>query len=80
MRSLSLLIAALMLSGCATSTRHSMPPTRPSRDSALAAPRPPVARPYADDFDAWQVWAIEMLQQYAECAARHSKTVQVWPK
>jgi len=39
-----------------------------------------VERPTADDFDAWQAWAIELLQQYAECAARHAKAVQAWPK
>jgi len=46
----------------------------------LAAPCPAVERPGADDYDAWQVWAIELLRQYAECAARHAKTVQAWPK
>jgi len=38
-----------------------------------------VERPGADDYDAWQAWAIELLRQYAECAARHAKTVQAWP-
>ena len=73
-------IAALTLSACATSTPQSMPPTKASLDSALAAPCPRVERPTADDFDAWQAWAIELLQQYAECAARHAKAVQAWPK
>jgi len=27
----------------------------------------------------WQAWAINLLQQYAECAARHAKAVQAWP-
>jgi len=36
-------------------------------------------RPGADDYDAWQAWAIELLGQYAACAARHAKTVQAWP-
>jgi hypothetical protein len=39
-----------------------------------------VERPGADDYDAWQVWAIGLLHQYAMCAARHAKTVQAWPK
>jgi hypothetical protein len=46
----------------------------------LAAPCPAVERPGADDYDAWQVWSIELLSQYATCAARHAKTVQAWPK
>jgi hypothetical protein len=28
----------------------------------------------------WQAWALGLLRQYAECAARHVKTVQAWPK
>jgi hypothetical protein len=28
----------------------------------------------------WQAWALVLLRQYAECAARHAKTVQAWPK
>jgi hypothetical protein len=80
MRNLCLLVACLMLTACATSTPQSMPPTKASLDSALAAPCPAVERPGADDYDAWQAWAIELLSQYATCAARHSKTVQAWPK
>lgn len=80
MRSLFPLIAALILSGCATSTPRSTPPTKASLDSALAAPCPTIERPRADDYDAWQAWAIDLLKQYAECAARHAKTVQAWPK
>ncbi|MGF6275570.1 hypothetical protein ABIB38_003969 [Massilia sp. UYP11] len=52
----------------------------PPLDSALAAPCPAIARPTADDYDAWQAWAIDLLHQYAECASRHAKTVQAWPK
>jgi len=79
MRNLCLLVACLMLTACATSTQQSKPPTKASLDSALAAPCPAVERPGADDYDAWQAWAIELLRQYAECAARHAKTVQAWP-
>jgi hypothetical protein len=39
-----------------------------------------VERPSTADYDAWQEWAIGLLQQYAACAARHVKTVQAWPK
>jgi hypothetical protein len=80
MTHLPLLVTCLMLTACATSTPQSMPPTKASLDSALAAPCPVVERPGADDYDAWQAWAIQLLRQYAECAARHAKTVQAWPK
>ena len=80
MRAHFLLIAALTLCGCATSIPPSTPPIRPSLDSALAAPCPEVAKPDAPDYDVWQAWAIQLLHQYADCAARHAKTVQAWPK
>jgi len=37
-------------------------------------------KPDAPDYDVWQLWAIDLLRQYADCAARHAKTVQAWPK
>jgi len=46
----------------------------------LSAPCSAVDRLDAGDYNAWQAWAIELLGQYATCAARHAKTVQVWPK
>jgi hypothetical protein len=48
--------------------------------SALTALCPAVERPGADDYGAWQAWAIDLLSLYAQCAARHAKTVQAWPK
>jgi hypothetical protein len=74
-----LMAVCLTLSACVTSTPQSKPPTKAFLDSALAAPCPMVERPGADDYDAWQAWAIELLRRYAECAARHAKTVQAWP-
>ncbi|GAA0412719.1 hypothetical protein GCM10009094_16010 [Massilia aurea] len=74
-----LLAVCLTLSACATSTPQSKPPTKAFLDSALAALCPVVERPAAADYDVWQEWANELLQQYAECAARHAKTVQAWP-
>ena len=79
-RHLSLLIASLLLTACATSTPQSKPPTKASLDSELAVLCPPIERPAAPDYDDWQEWAIGLLHQYAECAARHAKTVQSWPK
>ena len=80
MQNLFRLAALLMLSACATSMPPLAPPTKPSLDSALAAPCPKVGRPDAADYDAWQAWAVNLLGQYADCAARHAKTVQAWPK
>jgi hypothetical protein len=80
MRNLCLLVACLTLTACTTSTPQLKPPTKASLDSALAAPCPAVEHPGADEYDAWQAWVIELLHQYATCAARHAKTVQAWPK
>lgn len=76
---LCLSIVVLMPAGCKTLTPQSTPPTKASLDSALAAPCPAVERPAAADYDVWQAWAIDLLAQYATCAARHAKTVQGWP-
>jgi hypothetical protein len=74
------LVACLTLPRAQPSTPQSKPPTIASLGSALAAPYPAVERPRADDYDAWQQWAIGLLHQYATCAARHAKTAQAWPK
>lgn len=37
-------------------------------------------RQAATEFATIQAWAIELLSQYATCAARHAKTVHAWPK
>jgi hypothetical protein len=36
-------------------------PTTAYLDRALALPRPTIERPGADDYDAWQAWAIDLL-------------------
>lgn len=77
---LGALFLCLTLTACAHSTPPLTPPIRPSLDSALAAPCPAVAKPDAPDYDVWQLWMIDLLHQYADCAARHAKTVQAWPK
>jgi len=43
-------------------------------------PCPEVPKPESPDYDVWQAWALGLLRQYADCAARHTKTVQAWPK
>ena len=78
---LSLLIAALMLSACAASPPLLTPPTRPFLDSGLAAPCRTLKGPETADYDAWLAWMVdEVLPAYADCAIRHARTVEAWPK
>lgn len=83
-RNLCLLIAALMISGCATSepplTLPTRPAARPPLDSRLAEPCPPVPYPEADDYDAWQAWAVGLVGVYADCRARHGAAVEAWSR
>jgi hypothetical protein len=58
----------------------STPPTRPPLDSALAKACPALPKPEAADYDAWQDYTATVIGLYADCAARHRKTVQAWPK
>jgi len=54
----------------------STPPTRPlPLDSAITAPCAEVPKPESPDYDVWQVWAMDPVRQYADCAARHAKTI-----
>lgn len=76
MRRLCLIIAALILSGCAASTPPLMPRTVPPLDSQLAQPCPQLPEPPAGDYDAWQAWVQDqVLVAYGVCAARHRETV-----
>jgi hypothetical protein len=80
MRTASLLVAALMMFGCASSTPPLTPPTRPLLDASLAEPCTPIPRPLVSDYDEWLNWSLDLLQKYGVCAARHAKTVEAWPK
>ncbi|WP_428852759.1 hypothetical protein [Imbroritus primus] len=57
---------------------------RPSRppplDSALAAPCVVPDAPEAADYDVWQDWIAKVLGALGDCAARHRKVVEAWPK
>lgn len=80
MRRLYLLIAALILSGCAPSTPLLIPSTKPELDASLAKPCRELSKPQAD-YDAWLNWLLDdVLPAYGECASRHRKTVEAWPK
>ncbi|WP_147384077.1 hypothetical protein [Noviherbaspirillum sedimenti] len=47
----------------------------------LTAPCATLTGPDALDYDVWQEWIVgTVLRAYGECAARHRKTVDAWPK
>jgi hypothetical protein len=75
-----LLAAVLMISGCGTSKPLLMPQTRPLLDTELAKPCKVISKPDLADYDVWQSWALDLLEAYGQCAARHMKTVDAWPK
>lgn len=81
MRSLSLLIAVLTISGCASCPTPSKQPSKPPPlDSALAQPCRIPDAPDVADYDIWQNWAMkDVLGALGECAAKHRKTVEAWP-
>lgn len=81
MRLLYLLVAVLMMSGCAASQTQYVPRIVPPLDSRLAEPCSQIPDPPQDphDYDAWQAWVQDhVLVAYAVCAARHRETVQAW--
>lgn len=79
---LCLLIASLMLQGCAVSRDPPPPSIKPLLDSELEATCKPIGRPKNEsDFDSWQAWVEEVvLPNYMDCAVRHYRTVKAWPK
>jgi len=79
---LIVLIASLALSGCATSPKPQPPPTRPSLDQYLASDCQLIGQtPTTDDYDVLQTWVEEVfVPKYVDCAIRHKKTVEAWPK
>jgi hypothetical protein len=80
MRRLCLLIASLTISGCASFTTPSTPPTKPQLDSELARPCDPIPKPERADYDDWEDRYIELVGMYAICSGRHRKAVGAWPK
>lgn len=81
MRSLCLLIVALMISGCASCPTPSTLPSEPlPLDSALAADCVVPDAPTVASYDVWQEWITVVLASLGDCAARHRKTVEAWPR
>jgi len=53
----------------------------PPLASNLAEPCKILAVPESADYDQWQLWMQNIvLRAYGECAAKHRKIVQAWPK
>lgn len=79
MRRLFLIIAALMLSGCAASNQPLVLQTVPPLDSQLAQLCPRIPEPPSGGYDAWQIWVQDqVLVAYGVCAARHRETVKAY--
>ena len=71
---LSLWIAALLATGCASSKMQYVQPI-PPLDSSLAADCSQLPEPPDGDLTGWMVDVIGM---YGDCAARHRATVKAW--
>ena len=74
---LSLLTAALMLTGCASSKVPSQPQI-PPLDSSLAAECSSLPQPPDGDYDELTGWMVDVIGMYGDCAARHRQTVKSW--
>ena len=75
---LPLLIAVLILTGCASSNQPLMQPTVPPLDSSLAADCPQLSELPEGDYDELTAWVVDVIGMYGECAARHRATVKAW--
>ena len=81
MRNLCLLIVVPMTFACATSNPPLKKSVKPLLDQTLAAPCPIPSAPDKLDYDVWQLWVEnELLRALGDCAIRHNKTVEAWPK
>lgn len=74
---LPLLIASLMLTGCASSKMQYVQPI-PPLDSSLAADCRLLPEPPESNYDGLAVWMVDVIGIYGDCAARHRATVKAW--
>lgn len=80
MRSLCPLIAALMMSGCVGVTPPSKPITYPELDQYLARDCDQIQPSTQKNYDVWQNEDEIILAALSDCAIRHRKLVQAWPR
>jgi hypothetical protein len=75
-------IVVLALCGCETLPKQPQRQTVPSLDKYLANDCALIGdTPNADDYDVLQSWVQEnLIPKYVDCAIRHRKTVDAWPK
>jgi hypothetical protein len=70
-----------MMFGCAALQNQSKPYEKPQLDSSLAKDCVIPDAPTSKDYDVWQTWVEEqVLAALGDCAIRHKKTVEAWPK
>ena len=74
---LSLLIATLMLTGCASSKMPSQPQIPPLY-SSLASDCSRLPEPPGGSYDDLMIWMLDVIGMYGDCAARHRATVKAW--
>lgn len=73
----SLWIAALMATGCASSKMQYAQPI-PPLDSSVAADCSQLPGPPDGDYDELTGWMLDVIGLYGDCAARHRATVKAW--
>jgi hypothetical protein len=49
-------------------------------DQYLASDCKAIEKPTSPDYDIWQMWVSSLIADYADCAGRHRKTVDAWPR
>jgi hypothetical protein len=69
-------IATLALTGCTTITTS--PPVK--LDASLRQPCAPLQVPADGTGAAMFTWSRQTVKDYNECADRHARTVEAWPK
>ena len=69
-----------MISGCATETTRSERTTLPALDQSLAADCREIELSTDLDYDIWQAENAAILAALTDCAIRHRKLVEAWPR
>ena len=69
------MIAKLMITGCASSTKQYERPPLPVN---LAAPCPPIEELNSNSWDELAKAYIKLVFDYSDCAAKHEAVVGLW--
>ena len=77
----SLLIALLMTQGCATSIpQETLRFPQPEMQMTLPCKNPSEIPKKGSSYSALEVWAVEVMQIWSECARDKKALVNSWPK